>query len=96
MFVNIIVNKPTIELINLTEGYNYVEYSLYLDNINENETYYATISNSFEYYEFELFYGENSYKLGNLSANSVYVLSVFGKDIENGSQTEYFSKTFFC
>lgn len=95
MFANVIISQLNVQLLSFNQGYDYVEYSLYLDELNENETYYATVSNSFEYYQYELFAGENSNRIDNLTPNSVYELTVIGINNENGDISKYFVNKFY-
>lgn len=92
---NVILNKPVIELIDLVEGYNYVEYNISLTDIDENTNYYVLIDNSFESYQFELDVGENEKLVQDLKSNSVYNLSVIGINEENKEEVKYYTTRFF-
>lgn len=92
---NVILDKPTIELLELVEGYNYVEYNISLNDITEGVDYYVIIDNSFESYSFDIEVGENKNIVNNLTSNSVYNLSVIGINNENQTEVKYFSTRFF-
>lgn len=92
---NVVLDKPTIELLELVEGYNYVEYNISLDDITEGVDYYVIIDNSFESYSFDIDVGENKNIVNNLTSNSVYNLSVIGINNENQTEVKYFSTRFF-
>ena len=59
-------------MIDLVEGYNYVEYNISLTDIDENTDYYVLIDNSFESYRFNLDVGENEKLVQDLKSNSLY------------------------
>ena len=92
---NVVLDKPTIELLELVEGYNYVEYNISLNDITEGVDYYVIIDNSFESYSFDIEVGENKNIVNNLTSNSVYNLSVIGINNENQTEVKYFSTRFF-
>lgn len=92
---NVVLDKPTIELLELVEGYNYVEYNISLSDITEGVDYYVVIDNSFESYSFDIDVGENKNIVYDLTSNSVYNLSVIGINNENQTEVKYFSTRFF-
>ena len=92
---NVVLDKPTIELLELVEGYNYVEYNISLDDLTEGVDYYVVIDNSFESYSFDIDVGENKNIVYDLTSNSVYNLSVIGINNENQTEVKYFSTRFF-
>ena len=92
---NVVLKQPIIELIDLVEGYNYVEYNISLTDIDENTNYYVLIDNSFESYQFELDIGENEKLVQDLKSNSVYNLSVIGINEENKEEVKYYTTRFF-
>ena len=92
---NVVLKQPIIELIDLVEGYNYVEYNIYLTDIDENTDYYVLIDNSFESYRFNLDVGENEKLVQDLKSNSLYNLSIIGINEENKEEVKYYTTRFF-
>ena len=92
---NVVLKQPIIELIDLVEGYNYVEYNISLTDIDENTDYYVLIDNSFESYRFNLDVGENEKLVQDLKSNSLYNLSIIGINEENKEEVKYYTTRFF-
>ena len=104
---NVVLEKPTVELLELVEGYNYVEYNISLnditegvDKVSELEMYKKYVNdtnrdNSFESYSFDIDVGENKNIVNDLTSNSAYNLSVIGINNENQTEVKYFSTRFF-
>lgn len=95
IFSNVVFDKPAIELIELVEGYDYVEYNITLDDISEEISYYVVIDNSFESHSFDIRVGENKNVVNDLTSNSLYNLSVIGINNENQTEVKYFTTRFF-
>lgn len=95
IFSNVIFNKPNIELVSLTEGYDFVSYNIVASDLEEDIDYYILISNSLESYEYNLIEGENINTINNLKHDSVYNLSVYGENSNNGTKVEYYTTRFF-
>lgn len=95
IFSNVIFNNPNIELVSLTEGYDFVSYNIVASDLEEDIDYYILISNSLESYEYNLIEGENINTINNLKHDSVYNLSVYGENSNNGTKVEYYTTRFF-
>lgn len=95
VFTNLIIQQPTIELLNLEEGYDSVAYNISAYDLALDVQYYIVVSNSFEKYSFELVEGENINKIEDLSHGSFYELSVLGVNDKNKTESKYLSVNFF-
>ena len=95
ILASVLISPPNIELLNLEVGYDYVSYSLYIAEMNQDLDYYSVVQNNFESYKFKLDEGENSNEIYNLRHNMKYDLFVIGISKENNEEIKYFEIDFY-
>ena len=95
IFTSILFKTPNIVLLDLTSGYDYVSYEIYIDEMDENVVYYSVVSNLQEIDLYLLTEGENGNIIENLTPNTKYDLTVIGIPRDESNEIEYFKISFY-
>ena len=95
IFTSILFKTPNIVLLDLTSGYDYVSYDIYIDEMDENVVYYSVVSNLQEIDRYLLTEGENGNIIENLTPNTKYDLTVIGIPRDESNEIEYFKTSFY-